>query len=51
MRAKNLVSVEQWRRDNRPSGSVFAYCKRSETGARKGLGTRLGLGPCSKACL
>ena len=25
----------------RPSPSVFAYCKRSKTGAREGLGTRL----------
>ena len=25
----------------RPSGSVFAYCKRSKTGAGEGLGTRL----------
>ena len=26
---------------DRPSGSVFAYCKRSKTGATEGLGTRL----------
>ena len=32
-------------RFTRPSGSVFAYCKRSKTGAGEGLGTRLyGLG-------
>ena len=29
-------------RFTRPSGSVFAYCKRSKTGAGEGLGTRLG---------
>ena len=28
-------------RFTRPSGSVFAYCKRSKTGAREGLGMRL----------
>ena len=28
-------------RFTRPSGSVFAYCKRSKTGAEEGLGTRL----------
>ena len=28
-------------RFTRPSPSVFAYCKRSKTGAREGLGTRL----------
>ena len=28
-------------RFTRPSGSVFAYCKRSKTGAGEGLGTRL----------
>ena len=26
----------------RPSPSVFAYCKQSETGGKEGLGTRLG---------
>ena len=29
-------------RFTRPSPSVFAYCKRSKTGAGEGLGTRLG---------
>ena len=28
-------------RFTRPSPSVFAYCKRSKTGAGEGLGTRL----------
>ena len=28
-------------RFTRPSPSVFVYCKRSKTGAREGLGTRL----------
>ena len=27
-------------------GSLFAYCKRSKTGAGKGLGTRLSYGVC-----
>ena len=31
-------------RFTRPSPSVFAYCKRSKTGAREGLGTRLDKG-------
>ena len=31
-------------RFTRPSGSVFAYCKRSKTGAGEGLGTRLRCG-------
>ena len=30
-------------RFTRPSPSVFAYCKRSKTGAGEGLGTRLGV--------
>ena len=30
-------------RFTRPSGSVFAYYKRSKTGAGEGLGTRLGM--------
>jgi len=29
-------------RSPRPSPSVFAYCKRSNTGGGNGLGTRLG---------
>ena len=35
-----------WGRDYRPSGSVFAYCKRSKTGAGEGhrLITRTGIG-------
>jgi len=31
----------------RPSPSVFAYCKRSETGGVKGLGTRIANCTCS----
>ena len=34
-------------RFTRPSPSVFAYCKRSKTGAGEGLGTRL-MYPASK---
>ena len=33
-------------RFTRPSPSVFAYCKRSKTGAGEGLGTRLSLSAC-----
>ena len=33
-------------RFTRPSGSVFAYCKRSKTGAEEGLGTRLQCTTC-----
>jgi len=29
-------------RSPRPSPSIFAYCKRSKTGGRNGLGMRLG---------
>ena len=32
-------------RFTRPSGSVFAYCKRSKTWAEESLGTRLGTAP------
>ena len=35
----------------RPPPSIFAYCKRSKTGGRDGLGTRLGPGLCSLAWL
>ena len=34
-------AVDHVVRFTRPSGSVFAYCKQSKTGAREGLGTRL----------
>ena len=33
-------------RFTRPSPSVFAYCKRSKTGAGEGLGTRLDKDKC-----
>ena len=32
----------QYAKTEPASGSVFAYCKRSKTGAGEGLGTRLG---------
>ena len=35
----------------RPPPSIFAYCKRSKTGGRNGLGKRLGPGLCSLAWL
>jgi len=36
-----ILRLDSLVRFTRPSGSVFAYCKRSTTGAREGLGTRL----------
>ena len=37
----DVLAADHVVRFTRPSGSVFAYCKRSKTGAREGLGMRL----------
>ena len=42
----DACAADQVVRFTRPSPSVFAYCKRSKTGAGEGLGTRLQMHKC-----
>ena len=49
MTKRDACGTDHVVRFTRPSGSVFAYCKRSKTGAGEGLGTRLALTPPKSA--